>query len=179
MKSNFEDCLARVLASEGGYVNHKSDPGGMTNLGCTKAVWEEFVVHPVSEADMRALTPDMVAPLYKRKYWDKVSGDQLPKGLTTRCSMLPSTAGRAVLLSGCKRLLEYLPMVPLAPRLWLLCLTLHPESWSPTTTTNGFSSLCPCRLGPPLGRAGATGFPMFSPLPVCLRNSTMASLKSP
>jgi lysozyme family protein len=81
MKSNFIDCLARVLASEGGFVHHKLDPGGMTNLGCTKAVWEEFVGHPVSEADMRALTPDMVAPLYKRKYWDKVSGDQLPKGL--------------------------------------------------------------------------------------------------
>ena len=30
---------------------------------------------------MRALTPDAVMPLYKRKYWDKVSGDQLPKGL--------------------------------------------------------------------------------------------------
>jgi len=81
MKSNFEDCLARVLASEGGYVNHKDDPGGMTNLGVTKAVWEEFVGHPVSEADMRALTPDTVMPLYKRKYWDRVSGDQLPKGL--------------------------------------------------------------------------------------------------
>jgi len=81
MRDNFEDCLARVLASEGGFVNNPKDPGGMTNLGCTKAVWEEFVGHPVSEADMRALTPDLVAPLYRRKYWDKVSGDQLPKGL--------------------------------------------------------------------------------------------------
>jgi lysozyme family protein len=81
VKSNFEDCLARVLASEGGFVNHPKDPGGMTNLGCTKVVWEEFVGHPVSEADMRALTPEMVAPLYRRKYWDKVVGDQLPKGL--------------------------------------------------------------------------------------------------
>jgi len=81
MRDNFTDSLARVLASEGGFVNHPSDPGGMTNLGCTKAVWEEFVGHPVSEADMRALTPDLVAPLYRRKYWDKVSGDQLPKGL--------------------------------------------------------------------------------------------------
>jgi lysozyme family protein len=81
MKLNFEDCLAYVLASEGGFVNHPKDPGGMTNLGCTKAVWEEFVGHSVSEADMRGLTPDMVAPLYKQKYWDKVAGDQLPSGL--------------------------------------------------------------------------------------------------
>ena len=81
MKSNFEKALAHVLLSEGGYVNHPQDKGGMTNLGCTKAVWEEFVGHPVSEADMRALTPASVAPLYKRKYWDKVAGDDLPAGL--------------------------------------------------------------------------------------------------
>ena len=81
MNSNFETALAHVLTSEGGYVFNKNDPGGMTNLGCTKAVWEEFVGHPVSEADMRALTPKDVAPLYKRKYWDKISGDQLPAGL--------------------------------------------------------------------------------------------------
>ena len=81
MNSNFEASLAHVLQSEGGFVDNPADPGGMTNLGCTKAVWEEFVGHPVSEADMRALTPDDVAPLYKRKYWDKVSGDNLPAGL--------------------------------------------------------------------------------------------------
>ena len=53
----------------------------MTNLGCTKAVWEAHVGHPVSEADMRALTPYDVAPLYRRKYWDKIQGDSLPDGL--------------------------------------------------------------------------------------------------
>ena len=81
MISNIETALAHVLQSEGGYVNNPADPGGMTNLGCTKAVWEEFVGHPVSEADMRELTPADVAPLYKRKYWDKVAGDDLPAGL--------------------------------------------------------------------------------------------------
>ena len=81
MISNFETALAHVLLSEGGYVNNPNDPGGMTNLGCTKSVWEEFVGHPVSEADMRELTPADVAPLYKRKYWDKVAGDDLPAGL--------------------------------------------------------------------------------------------------
>lgn len=81
MIENFKEALAHVLLSEGGFVNHPKDPGGMTNLGCTKAVWEEYVGHPVSEADMRALTPELVAPLYKRKYWDKVAGDDLPSGL--------------------------------------------------------------------------------------------------
>ena len=81
MITNFDFCLSHVLSSEGGFSNHKSDPGGMTNLGCTKATWEEYVGHPVSEKDMRNLTPADVSPLYKRKYWDKVSGDLLPTGL--------------------------------------------------------------------------------------------------
>jgi lysozyme family protein len=98
MKSNFIDCLARVLASEGGFSNHKSDPGGMTNLGCTKATWEEYVGHPVSEADMRALKPDDVAPLYKRKYWDRASCDLLPSGLDYAVfdAAINSGPGRAV-----------------------------------------------------------------------------------
>lgn len=97
MNSNFESALAHVLQSEGGYVFNKNDPGGMTNLGCTKAVWEEFVGHPVSEADMRGLTPADVAPLYKRKYWDKVSGDDLPAGLdyTVFDAAINSGPGRA------------------------------------------------------------------------------------
>ena len=81
MKENFATALAHVLKHEGGFVNHPADPGGMTNLGCTKAVWEAHVGHPVSEADMRALTAADVAPLYRRKYWDAVSGDLLPTGL--------------------------------------------------------------------------------------------------
>ena len=81
MKENFDTALKALLKHEGGYVNHPSDPGGMTNLGVTKTVWEEWVGHPVDEKQMRALTPELVAPLYKKKYWDKVCGDELPTGV--------------------------------------------------------------------------------------------------
>jgi len=81
MRTNFEDALAALLKHEGGYVNHPSDPGGMTNLGVTKRVWEEWKGHAVDEAEMRALTPEKVGPLYKAKYWDMVHGDQLPSGV--------------------------------------------------------------------------------------------------
>ena len=81
MKDNFEQCLALVLKSEGGFVNNVKDPGGMTNLGVTKAVWENWVGHPVTEADMRALGPKDVAPLYKANYWDKIGGDSLLLGI--------------------------------------------------------------------------------------------------
>jgi lysozyme family protein len=81
VRENFAEALQHVLEHEGGYVFHKDDPGGMTNLGVTKRVWEEWVGHPVDEKAMRSLTPAQVAPLYKRKYWDKIKGDDLPDGV--------------------------------------------------------------------------------------------------
>ena len=81
MKANFESALKAILHHEGGYVNHPADPGGMTNLGVTKRVWEEGVGHEVDEKTMRNLTPEIVGPMYKVKYWDKVKGDDLPAGV--------------------------------------------------------------------------------------------------
>jgi lysozyme family protein len=81
MKDNFDAALKAILHHEGGFVNHPSDPGGMTNLGVTKKVWEEWVGHEVDEKAMRALTPEMVGPMYKAKYWDKIKGDDLPDGV--------------------------------------------------------------------------------------------------
>ena len=77
----FEECLARVLKHEGGYVHDSLDSGGRTNLGVTQRVWEEFVGHPVSEADMRALTHEKVSKLYKQKYWNAAYCEVLPRGL--------------------------------------------------------------------------------------------------
>ena len=81
MKENWEKSFAAVLKHEGGYVNHPKDPGGMTNLGVTKRNWEIFLNRDVTEAEMRALTPDAVKPFYKSMYWDKIKGDQLPSGV--------------------------------------------------------------------------------------------------
>jgi lysozyme family protein len=81
MQSNFETCLKLMLEHEGDYVDHPKDPGGRTNHGVTQRVWEEWVGHEVDEKQMRALTHEMVAPLYKRKYWDAVRADDLVDGV--------------------------------------------------------------------------------------------------
>ena len=81
MLSNFPASLALVLQSEGGFVNHKFDPGGMTNLGVTRNVWKEWVKRDVDEAEMRSLTPELVTPLYKARYWDACKCDDLPRGV--------------------------------------------------------------------------------------------------
>lgn len=81
MQSNFERCIKDVLWHEGGYVNHPSDPGGITNMGVTKRVWEEWIGHDVSAEEMRALTVAEVTPLYKKRYWDVCRCDELHAGL--------------------------------------------------------------------------------------------------
>lgn len=77
MKDNWIKCLETILHHEGGYVNHPKDPGGETNLGVTKRVYEEFG----GTKDMKELTREDVEPIYKKNYWDRVKGDQLPAGL--------------------------------------------------------------------------------------------------
>ena len=81
MLSNFPASLALILKSEGGFVNHPRDPGGVTNLGVTRNVWKDWVKHDVDEAEMRSLTPELVAPLYKANYWDACRCDDLPRGV--------------------------------------------------------------------------------------------------
>ena len=81
MQSNWDNSFKLMLKSEGGFVNHPSDPGGMTNLGVTKATWENWVGRESDEAEMRGLTPEKVEPMYKKKFWDAVRSDELPVGL--------------------------------------------------------------------------------------------------
>ena len=97
MIQNFDKALKAVLVHEGGYVFNQKDPGGETNLGCTKAVWEEHCGHPVDTKTMKALTPADVGPLYKNKYWDKIKGDDLPSGVdyVVFDAAINSGAGRA------------------------------------------------------------------------------------
>ena len=78
---NFDNCFAFTMKQEGGFVNNPSDPGGMTNHGVTKHVWESWVGHKVDEKAMRALTLDAVKPLYQKKYWDVCRCGDLPKGI--------------------------------------------------------------------------------------------------
>lgn len=81
MQSNFHDALQKVLHHEGGFVNHPKDPGGATNLGVTKRVWEEWTRHKCDVEDIKKLTPEDVTPLYKKKYWDIAGCDSLPAGV--------------------------------------------------------------------------------------------------
>jgi lysozyme family protein len=81
MNENWDNSFAAVLKHEGGFVNHPKDPGGMTNLGVTKAAIEAYLGRAVDETFMRSLTPESVKPFYKSQYWNKIKGDDLPSGV--------------------------------------------------------------------------------------------------
>ena len=76
-ENNWIKCLEAILHHEGGYVNHPKDPGGETNLGVTKRVYEDFG----GTKDMKSLTREDVEPIYKKNYWDKMKCDDLPSGI--------------------------------------------------------------------------------------------------
>jgi len=76
-QDNWHKSLEAILHHEGGYVNHPKDPGGETNLGVTKRVYEEWG----GTKDMKDLEVDDVEPIYRKNYWDRVKGDDLPSGL--------------------------------------------------------------------------------------------------
>lgn len=77
MAESFDHCLKIILHHEGGYVNHPKDPGGETNLGVTKRVYEEWG----GTKEMRDLTVEDVAPIYEKNYWGRLKCDKLPIGL--------------------------------------------------------------------------------------------------
>lgn len=77
----FVDCLTVTLREEGGFVDDPQDSGGITNLGVTLATWERWTKGSVTRAQMRALTPVDVAPMYRAYFWDACDCDNLPQGV--------------------------------------------------------------------------------------------------
>lgn len=99
MKSNYEASLAFTLAYEGGYVNHPRDPGGETNKGVTKRVYDAYRAKKGKPPQsVRNISDAEVQEIYRRQYWDAVRGDELPKGVDATVFDLAvnSGQGRAV-----------------------------------------------------------------------------------
>ena len=97
MEHNFDYCLRTMLKSEGGYSNHSQDPGGMTNFGVTKRVYDEFYETDADEETMRNLKEAEVKPIYFENYWSRCRCDDLPTGvdLQTFDIAVNSGSGRA------------------------------------------------------------------------------------
>lgn len=81
MKSNFDNCLPEILRHEGLWADHPNDPGGATMKGITIGTYAQWKGRKVTKDELRKIPDSEVAAIYKRNYWDKVRGDDLPAGL--------------------------------------------------------------------------------------------------
>lgn len=81
MQGNFEQSLKEVLKHEGGWSDHPKDPGGATNFGITIATFRKWIDKDATKDELRKITDDQVAHIYRKVYWNAVRGDELPSGL--------------------------------------------------------------------------------------------------
>jgi lysozyme family protein len=81
MRSRFIDLVEGVLDREGGYVDHRDDPGGCTNMGITIGTLGDWRGEKVTCDDVRALTRDEAKEIYHSRYWSAVRANAMPPGV--------------------------------------------------------------------------------------------------
>ena len=81
MKINFAQALGLTLRHEGGFVSHPKDPGGATNKGITLATFSLYLGRKASVVELKMISDTQLCEIYRKQYWDKVRGDDLPGGL--------------------------------------------------------------------------------------------------
>lgn len=69
--ANFSEAIAKTITKEGGdkYTEIENDAGGATKFGISKRSYPHL--------DIRNITEQQAHEIYKRDYWDRVSGDQI------------------------------------------------------------------------------------------------------
>lgn len=86
MAEAFKAALAAVRRWEGGLVDHPADPGGITKWGISLRFLRALGLDVngdgvVDGRDIRGLTEDQVAALYREHFWLKCRCPALPAGI--------------------------------------------------------------------------------------------------
>jgi lysozyme family protein len=79
--SSYDEALRRLIAHEGGYSNHASDPGGPTKFGITIHDYRKYVNPRAGAAEVKAMRLAEAQAIYRAKYWDAMRGDELSVGV--------------------------------------------------------------------------------------------------
>lgn len=100
MIADWKKAYKDTIEFEGGYANHPNDLGGETYKGVARKIWskwrgwkilDEYKANGITSA--RELTRVMaldsrveplVADFYKRNFWDRIHGDELPSRLSRK-----------------------------------------------------------------------------------------------
>ena len=70
---NFSEAIERVLDHEGGLVDNKADPGGLTQWGISQRSYPDI--------DIRRLTRAGAIYIYQTDFWNRVHADELFDGV--------------------------------------------------------------------------------------------------
>lgn len=81
MRDNFDKALQYVLIHEGGFSDHPKDPGGATMKGVTLETFQRHFGRDKTVNDLRNITQEQLARVYRSGYWDKCRCDELPVGV--------------------------------------------------------------------------------------------------
>lgn len=66
----FDEAFKRLIAHEGGFVDHPSDPGGATNFGISQRSYPG--------EDIRGMTLERAKEIYRRDFWGAAGCDAVP-----------------------------------------------------------------------------------------------------
>lgn len=69
----FDQAFERLIGHEGGYVNHKADPGGETKFGISKRSYPA--------EDIAGLTLERAKLIYRRDFWGPAGCEAVPEPL--------------------------------------------------------------------------------------------------
>lgn len=82
MADKFDTFIRRILSHEGGFSNDRNDPGnwtgGRVGAGQLKGTKFGIAANTYPTLDIKNLTWDTAAALYRRDFWDAAKAGQLP-----------------------------------------------------------------------------------------------------
>lgn len=79
--SRFDACLREILRHEGGWSDHPIDPGGATMQGITLRTYSRWIGRLVTKEELFNIPAAHRDAIYRDEYYDKVRGNDLPKGV--------------------------------------------------------------------------------------------------
>ena len=79
----FLKAIKVVFANEGGYVNHKDDSGGKTNMGITEATLKNEVKYGITDiTDVKKLTRSVCEDIYFEMYWTPCKAESMKDAIS-------------------------------------------------------------------------------------------------
>lgn len=82
MQQNYNQIMSWLAVYEGGFVNHRLDPGGATNRGVTQRVYDAYRARMGRPSrSVRHITDGEHDAIYAKQYWQPIRGADLPGGI--------------------------------------------------------------------------------------------------